>query len=340
MHSSTLGTWLIAIVRVLENQGHSVEKALFYAGIPLNILQHPQERVPLVAMKRLWHYVTEKTGDESLGLSVSQIVQPSTLGALGFAILASSSLRDVIKRLLRFGPLISNGALLEFKEGSPCKLIVDIESQKVRPADESIDAFMALFARKYRMLLAKNIDAIKLDLIRPTPKNSEPWQDFFNCPIRFNAPQNIFYFEGEALDIKLPFANQQLALQNDMILSEHLKELHQDKLTPRVYGMLVTALPSGVPYKMDIARKLNVGERTLQRQLEREGNSYKDILDQVRRDLAGHYLEHQNYTMSEIVFLLGFSSNSNFSRAFKRWFQMTPKEYKNSMLNDTRFNSD
>ena len=87
---------------------------------------------------------------------------------------------------------------------------------------------------------------------------------------------------------------------------------------------MIEELPSGTPAEETIARAVAMSSRSLQRRLSEEGSGYKELLAEVRRELAREYVEERDASMTDIGFLLGFSDVSSFSRAFKRWFGRSP----------------
>ena len=91
---------------------------------------------------------------------------------------------------------------------------------------------------------------------------------------------------------------------------------------------IVEALPSGQIREDDIAAKLHLSTRTLQRRLLEEGAGFGDLLQSVRRELAENYVKDTQLNVSEIAYLLGFSDQANFTRAFKRWFGLAPTEWR------------
>lgn len=82
-----------------------------------------------------------------------------------------------------------------------------------------------------------------------------------------------------------------------------------------------------MPSIEDVARKMNVSERTLQLKLKAENTSFREISDEVRRDIAIHHLKKGILNVSEIAYLLGFSEVSSFSSAFKKWTGAAPSIY-------------
>jgi AraC-like DNA-binding protein len=96
----------------------------------------------------------------------------------------------------------------------------------------------------------------------------------------------------------------------------------------RVKVALLEHLPSGHVSEEEIAQGLHLSLRTLQRKLRDEGTSYKELLDETRRELATEYIKNPHVSISEITYLLGFSEPSNFSRAFKRWTGSSPSAFR------------
>lgn len=85
-----------------------------------------------------------------------------------------------------------------------------------------------------------------------------------------------------------------------------------------------------MPEISEVARLLGTSERTMQRRLSAEGTSYQEILDDVRRDLAARYVRERSMSLTEIAFLLGYSTEATFHQAFKRWYGRTPGSFRRS----------
>jgi AraC-like DNA-binding protein len=94
--------------------------------------------------------------------------------------------------------------------------------------------------------------------------------------------------------------------------------------------LLIDLLPSGKASQETVSQRLNCSTSTLQRQLQSEGLSYRDVLESTQRSMAETYLRDKKHTHAQIAYLLGFSDQSNFSRAFKRWTNSTPRQFQAS----------
>jgi len=97
-----------------------------------------------------------------------------------------------------------------------------------------------------------------------------------------------------------------------------------------VRRLLIDLLPSGKADQELVSSRLNRSSSTLQRQLQGEGITYREVLESTQRNLAETYLREQKHSHAQIAYLLGFSEQSNFSRAFKRWTSMTPRQYQSA----------
>ena len=107
----------------------------------------------------------------------------------------------------------------------------------------------------------------------------------------------------------------------------HCSSTHSD-LADRVRRTVTGVLADGVPTLSAVASKLGIGTRTLQRHLSAGGHSFQSIVDLARKNLAQKLLRETDYSLAEVAFLTGFSEQSGFTRAFKRWAGQTPRSYR------------
>ncbi|MDX1486779.1 MAG: helix-turn-helix transcriptional regulator, partial [Acidiferrobacterales bacterium] len=148
------------------------------------------------------------------------------------------------------------------------------------------------------------------------------------APMDFLAPENAVYFDSKALLTPLPTANAELARANDKVITDYLARFERGSVRRQVEMKLLEQLSSGHASQASVASALHMSLRTLQRRLRAEGTSYKELLEQTRRDLAARYMKESYLSVGEVTFLLGFSEPANFARAFKRWHGVTPTEYR------------
>jgi AraC-like DNA-binding protein len=131
-----------------------------------------------------------------------------------------------------------------------------------------------------------------------------------------------------------PEALDRRNLLGDPAMSRFL-QTHLDAAMPaelsfdhKLLQLISEALSGGVPRARDLASKLGLSERSLHRRLKAQGQSFRSILEQAQRQLAEGLLRKSQHSIAEIAFLTGFSEQSAFNRAFKRWTGQTPAAFR------------
>jgi AraC-like DNA-binding protein len=187
---------------------------------------------------------------------------------------------------------------------------------------------MAVLVQMCRITAGTQVRPELVQLCHRVPSCGWKFEKFFQCPVQFSQNKNLLLFNRTTLDRVLPTSHPELARANDKIVADYLEIFTRKSLQIKVREQVIERLPGGTPNEQTIAAKLNMSLRNLQRQLKSENCSYKKILDDTRKDLALRYLEDSNRQIIEISYLLGFSEQSNFSRAFKRWTGTTPNRHR------------
>lgn len=298
-------------------------------GIDIREVSRPDKRFQTIRLQALWRLAVEATGDECFGLKLSELTQPSALQGLGFAWLASDTLRDGLKRLVRFSRFVN--AVMEIQ-------LVDIDHSVdlVITGPEKWPDFvhaagdmgMASFLRMCRITAGMSLNPEVVYLQRPKPDCHEAFEALFRAPIYYSATTNRLRFSANELDTPLPTPSPELARINDQAVIDYLARYDRDSTAMQVRSRIIELLPDGTPHQDNIAHAMHLSLRSLQRRLKGEGTSFKGLLEETRRELALHYIRESHRPIGEITYLLGFSEPSNFTRAFRRWTGMAPAEYR------------
>ena len=323
-----LTAWTGTLLRALEARGIDATALALGAGITRDQLADPDQRVPLAASSRLWAAAVEATGDPAFGLEVSRHVLPTTFHALGQAFLASATLRDALDRTARYCRVTADVADVSVDEtGGDVLLVIGWRDDRDRPADEALDAVLSAIVRGARFLLGRDLAPRWLELERPSPgaPATVGFDRFFRCPLTYGTPIIRLAFSADDADRPMPGGNEALARTIDDVLSSYLAGLEDATSAERVRHALVPMLASGEPRMADVAGALALSPRSLQRTLSGEGTSYRDVLAEVRCELAVGYLR-SGCSVTETTYLLGFSETAAFSRAFKRWTGRAPSD--------------
>lgn len=302
------------------------------AGIDSREISLAEKRFPTKRMQHLWRLALAATGDPCFGLHLAGHVQPSAMQGLGFAWLASNTLRDSLDRLARFSRLLHPILKISLeKTGETDDLVVTGQEQWPDFEFASADLAMAVFLRMCRMTAGETVDPEIVYLQRPQPPTEdcrEDFANFFHATVVYDAAENRLRFASAQLDKPLPTPNPELARISDQTVVDYLARYDRESTAMRVRAHIIEHLPDGAPQQQRVANTLHLSLRSLQRRLKEEGTSFKDLLEETRRELALNYIRETHRPIGEITYLLGFSEPSNFTRAFRRWTGMAPAEYR------------
>jgi AraC-like DNA-binding protein len=327
-HATVLTAWTATLLRALADRGIDGARLAAEAGIDPADLRDPDRRVPLAASTRLWHAAVAASGDPGLGLDVSRYVRPSTFYTLGHAVLTSPTLRDALHRIARYSTLTADTAIASTEETAEgITLVISWRPGSDPVAHEAVDAIVASIVRSARFMLDRGVAPTALTLERPQPADTAPFERLFRCPIRYDAPTVRLIFDQYTAGRTVAAANAEIARFNDDVTAAYLARSRSTTATERLRQVLPGMLPGGEPTIRSAATALNTSPRTLQRQLQHEGTTFRAVMSDVRHDLAVSYLRRGDRSVTEITYLLGFSETPTFSRAFKRWTGVAPTTF-------------
>ena len=311
--------------RILEQRGHDAGAVFRGAGLDPARLTDPRARYPIERVARAWEAAARLLADPCFGLDAVDAWRASDYHAMGYAMLASRSLRRALERLVRYFRIINDAAgfeLLETTQRLTVAYVAPGSGFGLAPLQEQ--ARWASILGICRAIHDGPLNPVEVTMRQPAPPCPERVDACFGCPVRFGAPRGSIAFDRQTADRPLVAANRELAAANDRIAAEYLARLQRGDVGSRVKEAVLDHLPSGAPSDEDVARALHLSTRTLQRKLRDEGTTYSAVLEAVRRELAAAYLRDQDLTLTEISYLLGFGDTSSFSRAFKRWTGQSP----------------
>jgi len=331
-------TTLASITPLLASalrEDYGIDPAQLYiqAGIPLAPPESPQTRYPLADIRHLWELAREASGDETIGLKTGRYARPSNFYAFGYSWSASSTLLGAMQRLTRYVQLMSTASVevsLTETDDSYALSAVFPEASK-SPPKEGIDCGMTALLALCDIVAQKEICPLRVELTCPATVHPDAYREALRAPITFDAAVGTIHFDKDTLRAALPLAAPDVAKATDRIAEQYIETLDPQKVASQVRRLLIALLPSGKADQELVSSRLNRSMSTLQRQLQAEGLSYRDVLESTRRSLAEDYLRDNKHSLAQIAYLIGFSDQSNFSRAFKRWTSMSPKQYQESV---------
>lgn len=332
---SVSGTYLFHLIPMAKELGLDVETLLTEAGIDQHKLGQPDYRVPLFKILKMQALQQELNQDPALGIKLGAQVRPRFFQVLGYAAMSANTLGDAIQQLLRFEKLVWDLGISDFKQGKDTSVIrLKTLLPEVIPA-QMVELAMAgwiSFGRDIvanQSLVTNESLPLAVHFSHQGPEDSSAHQAFFNCPVLFGQKENAViipsYLLNEATKDADPQLQQMMNLQGDALLKSYMLEVN---LSNEVRACICRQLSCGEPDVSDIAEQLDTNARNLRRRLQELKTSFKELVDEVRYELAQAYLADKALSLVDIAFMLGFSEQSAFSRAFKRWQGQTPSQFR------------
>lgn len=324
MGATNLAAAALLLWNILEHHGVDAAELFRKEGLAPEKMSEPNARFPVSRLEAAWNHAAALIPDPCFGLRGARAWHPSMLGALGFAWMSSSTLREAFGRWARYGCIVHSSHKLRLTQ-SDTGLEVCPEPLLGDTPPAAVDAWFAAIVAMCRMSVGDTLDPVAVCLCREQPPCAGDYEALFRCPVYFSSPENSFVLPLAAVDRPLASANTALAQLHDRVLAETMHGHDRSDFVAQVTRSLIDRLPSGPVTEARMAKILGLSQRTLQRKLSEEGTSFGQVFDSVRKELAMDYVSGSDISLIEISYLLGFSEASSFSRAFRRWTGRAPR---------------
>lgn len=268
-------------------------------------------------------------GDPAFGLKAGCTKRPERFGVVGFAAMSSPTFGVALSRMARYVRLVW-GDPYEL-ERTDAATTVRLLGGPERPYSQAkLDYELASIVTFARLFTGEAVRPLWVSVRGPAPVYASQYAELFDCPVRFDAPQHSICFSRRDTERRLISANAAVASQFEHCAELALAQLHDADLASRVRAALRRMLRGDEPTLAAVATELHLSTRTLQRRLGDAQLSFRELLDEVRRELALQYLRGGLGSLMEISYLLGFADPNSFFRAFKRWTGTTPDVYRSA----------
>ncbi|HVG57777.1 MAG TPA: AraC family transcriptional regulator [Hyalangium sp.] len=329
LRSQLVGPFL-AYVRA---QGGDADGLIRRLDLPATAERDPEVVLSLSVLRDFFEAVEEAVGEPFVGVRVAQRFPRGTWGLLEFTTRLAPTLREALQRMARYMPLANEVVSLAFEErpgeGSLEHRIAGAPLCLGRHGNEF---WMTALLAEARKMTGRAVVPKRVWLAHPAPRDTRELQVVFGTSqVDFGAGANGFTLSAE--DLAAPNTSSDPAL---LSLLEHHANQAISQLQPLqglpglVRQRLRESLGQRLPSIQEMARRLRLSPRTLQRRLSDEGTSFQQQLDAVREELARVYVRESKLPLGEVAYLLGYSELSTFLRAFRRWTGKTPSQFRES----------
>lgn len=308
---------------LLSDLGIAPANVFRRAGLAEDLLQRPSVRLASKDYYRLWDSIEAELGDPLLPLRLCQAVRSESFSPALFAALCSPNLLVAAQRIARYKPLIAPIRFDVTETAHFAAIELTWLDKSLSPPVSLVLMELLFCVTLARMGTREPIRPLEIvTTVLPSPV--VPYELFLGARLQRGARHQVMFTIADATR---PFltSNEPMWEAFEPQLRQRLADIDASATTTmRVRAALLEGLPSGLLKTEDIAKKLALSKRTLQRRIEAEGTSFQQILNATRAELARHYLEKTTLPAAEISFLLGFDEANSFYRAFKLWTGTTP----------------
>ncbi|MFT5484606.1 MAG: AraC-like DNA-binding protein [Halieaceae bacterium] len=321
-------------LKAAEANGVDCCPLLDRAGIDPAVLNDNNKRISGTAMERLVVLLVAASEDPCLGLHSSRFVEPATYSVLGYISMNCSTLREVLAKIPIYEKIVGDmGVSSTDSLGDRVLLRWQCQFQDPiakRHEVETVIASWNAYTRNFLHVEASYADGIWFEHSEPDdPSLLAEYADIFACEVLFNQPASGILMRQTVLDEPLPQANQILLHSLLDHATQMLANIDRNQpLATQVKNLLRLMLVEHSPSSTLIAEKLGMSGRTLQRKLQEEGLAYKDVLNELRLELALHYLKNSQLSLDNIANKLGYAESRSFYRSFKQWTGHTAGSYR------------
>lgn len=312
-------------VNGLGSLGYDRGVLLASAGLGDPGLNDPDARIPCEVLGAMLSCAQHTRFTPNIGLELARITPPGASPLLDYLVVTSDTVELGVRQLARYLRLIGNPVVLEVHDEGNDDIRVQMGSGAAPFSFEYLASLMILHLRTE----TDGHFAVKSISFQHTPDDVVGFERILGCAVRPASSWNGLSVPLDAWH--LPLRRRDPVLRQ--VLESHAEDIlarlpERTGLALEVQRALASRVIGGDTRIGALARQLAMSGRTLQRRLAAEGVSYQQLLDDARKEAAARYLSEPTLAICEVVYMVGYSEPAPFHRAFKRWYGMTPSEFR------------
>ncbi|WP_213880243.1 AraC family transcriptional regulator [Pseudomonas sp. dw_358] len=319
----------------ITRHGGDLDRVFGHAGIDPEQLRHPTLSLALPNYCQVLEEAARQTGCDNFGLRYGQQFQPQALGLLGYVGLCSATLEDALINFAQVFPFHQHSTSIRLLDQGECyRFDYQVRHGAIVERRQDAELTMGMAVNLVRHVLGPQWAPREVAFEHARPQQWHEHRDVFAAPVRFDQPSNsVLIPKRDVQGFAMPGHDPVLL----MLVKDAIRQLgeinHGPDLLEQATQAIAAALPCGEPGLEAIAGALHLSEWALQRKLREHGLSFSQLVEQTRQQLAMRYLRQGTLSISDLAPLLGYSETSAFSRAFKRWVGVSPRQWRNTAIN-------
>ncbi len=327
---TVIASFAMGVVAYARARGLELAPLFAAVGLDEDALRDPELRIPVDASFTIIAHVARALDEPALPVRLAEQRRIEDLRLVGFLVMTSTTSREAFERVIAYSALLSDSSrwLMDVgREGVTLRL----ERDGPRTLGHRLSNELAIgsLLHAHRVVGGRMVTPLRVVFRHSAPRDTTAHARFFGTAIEWTGAFDGLTLPLESLDGAPQTSNAELNAYLERQAQARLAALGTaSSIATRVREVIVRELPSGPPGMQRVAKRLGQSERTIRRWLDDEGTSFRDQIDLVRKARAEELLPDRAIPLSQVAFLLGFSDPAAFSRAFRRWFDESPSEWR------------
>lgn len=319
---------LVRLGPLLAERGVALAPLLSAAGLRPDALDDPERRVPYASVLQLINAAVRASGCPHFGLMIGAAGRLSHMGLLGELLVHGPTVGDGLRGYVVNQRLFSDGmAAFLLEHDATVEFGFAVFHPDVVDLPPLYDLLMAAGAQMLGELSGAPLPLLGVDLPRARPDDVQAYRAHFGCRVAFDAERAALHLPRALLAQPVPRPDAARARHIEATLASAV----DDRLLPALYRSLrLLLLHERATAKPLLAQQFLMHERTLQRRLAARNLRFRDVLAQVRRDLACQLLRDTERPVTDIAQALGYGDAAVFHRSFRRWTGTTPARWRSA----------
>jgi AraC-like DNA-binding protein len=318
------------VLKALEkNSFISIDEMLNQVDLSKNVLLKEDSQIDTSKLSDIFNYCMKKSGDYTLSLKIGNSITYHSLGILGYLLLNVKNLKEVIEKFDYYQKLISGFIKFHLsKDEQYYKMVIYINENPMIPvpnfhAEVHLSAIMAILNQIIGYKITPDLTSFSIGSL----ENIEKYKDIFGDNIVLNKNENAILFKIDKLNIEINNSNPVMLEYFEAQANKILETMQVSTWYSKVKREILKNIGEHDITIEFIANRLNTSTRTLQYQLKAENKKFRDALLSVKMQLANHYIKNTKMDFGSIAIFLGYKESSSFFRAYKKYYNQTPRNY-------------
>jgi AraC-like DNA-binding protein len=312
----------------LRGSGIPLIPLLSKAGLTIEQVDNQSARLTVRSQIRLLELAADALRDDLLGFHLARDYDLRKIGLVYYVLASSEILNEALHRVARYSGIANEGVSVKFRATREAIIALNYIGVERQPDRHHIEFWLVSLVRMCRQFANRRLVPSRIRVIHHRNKTPSALRSFLGCKIEFSSDMDEVVFPATVKLMPIstfdPYLNRLLIKYCEEALDRRGPE--RTTLRSSVENEMAPLLPHGKARAVEIARRIGMSHRSLARKLSSEGLTFSGIADELRVNLAKHYLWDSDLPISEVAWLLGYREVSAFTHACKRWTGMTPRQ--------------